>query len=419
MLAARGYDQSHALNRSLDAETYQNMTADDIAQKVASRRGLTPARSTARRRRRTTSSSRTTRPTGSSSGGWRAAIDCEVEVERQDARLPPQAPGASAGRARAGARPCRRSGRASPASSRSTRSSCAAGTRVASRRSSRAPRRAGRHRARSASSASSVRKALGGGRLRSATGRCATPERRDALAKSVARAARQRVRRGRGHLRRRPAAARRRVVQIDGVGKRFGGDYTLASTHPRLPRRAATRRSSRSPAARRARSIDLATPAPAALVRPTVVVGVVTQNDDPDSIGRVRVKYPALGDDVEGWWARIAAPGAGNERGAADAAARRRRGAGRVRARRRRAPVHPRLALERHGHAGRRPRQDRRLLRAPQRPEDRDHRRGRTITVNGRQDTLELESKATCKITTTGERRSPGRRGRQIKANGR
>ena len=40
----------------------------------------------------------------------------------------------------------------------------------------------------------------------------------------------------------------------------------------------------------------------------------------PTSIGRVRVQYPALGDDTEGSWARIATPSAGNERGAADAA---------------------------------------------------------------------------------------------------
>ena len=32
-------------------------------------------------------------------------------------------------------------------------------------------------------------------------------------------------------------------------------------------------------------------------------------------MGRVRVRYPALGDDIEGWWARIASPAAGSERG--------------------------------------------------------------------------------------------------------
>jgi phage protein D/phage baseplate assembly protein gpV len=46
-----------------------------------------------------------------------------------------------------------------------------------------------------------------------------------------------------------------------------------------------------------------------------LVIGVVTNNNDPDGMGRVRVKYPALGDDMEGWWARVATINAGNERG--------------------------------------------------------------------------------------------------------
>jgi uncharacterized protein involved in type VI secretion and phage assembly len=46
-----------------------------------------------------------------------------------------------------------------------------------------------------------------------------------------------------------------------------------------------------------------------------LVLAVVTNNQDPDGMGRVRVKYPALSDSVEGWWARIATPSAGNTRG--------------------------------------------------------------------------------------------------------
>jgi uncharacterized protein involved in type VI secretion and phage assembly len=46
------------------------------------------------------------------------------------------------------------------------------------------------------------------------------------------------------------------------------------------------------------------------------VLGIVTNNDDPDSLGRVRVRYPALAADAEGTWARIATLSAGNARGA-------------------------------------------------------------------------------------------------------
>jgi uncharacterized protein involved in type VI secretion and phage assembly len=45
-----------------------------------------------------------------------------------------------------------------------------------------------------------------------------------------------------------------------------------------------------------------------------ILIGIVTDLDDPDGIGRVRVRYPYLGDQ-ESAWARIASPMAGNNRG--------------------------------------------------------------------------------------------------------
>lgn len=47
-----------------------------------------------------------------------------------------------------------------------------------------------------------------------------------------------------------------------------------------------------------------------------VVVGVVTNNQDPESMHRVKVRFPWLSDDVESNWARVASPMAGNDRGA-------------------------------------------------------------------------------------------------------
>lgn len=46
-----------------------------------------------------------------------------------------------------------------------------------------------------------------------------------------------------------------------------------------------------------------------------VVVGIVTNNKDPDGLGRVKVKFPWLGDSVESWWARVCVPMAGPKRG--------------------------------------------------------------------------------------------------------
>lgn len=46
-----------------------------------------------------------------------------------------------------------------------------------------------------------------------------------------------------------------------------------------------------------------------------VVLGVVTNNQDPDKLGRVKVRFPWLGDSDESAWARLATPMAGNQRG--------------------------------------------------------------------------------------------------------
>ena len=47
-----------------------------------------------------------------------------------------------------------------------------------------------------------------------------------------------------------------------------------------------------------------------------VVPGLVTNNNDPDGLGRVKVKFPSLSNVDESFWARIATPMAGNGRGA-------------------------------------------------------------------------------------------------------
>jgi uncharacterized protein involved in type VI secretion and phage assembly len=46
------------------------------------------------------------------------------------------------------------------------------------------------------------------------------------------------------------------------------------------------------------------------------VVGVVTNNQDPDKLGRIKVKFPWLSSIDESSWARVAAPMAGKDRGA-------------------------------------------------------------------------------------------------------
>jgi phage protein D/phage baseplate assembly protein gpV len=48
---------------------------------------------------------------------------------------------------------------------------------------------------------------------------------------------------------------------------------------------------------------------------PGVVVGIVTDNDDPDRLGRVKLRFPTLSAGYESNWARVAAPGNGASRG--------------------------------------------------------------------------------------------------------
>ena len=45
-----------------------------------------------------------------------------------------------------------------------------------------------------------------------------------------------------------------------------------------------------------------------------ILVGIVTDLDDPDTLGRVRVRFPYLGDQLS-YWAKISSPMAGNNRG--------------------------------------------------------------------------------------------------------
>ncbi|MFQ5629156.1 MAG: phage baseplate assembly protein V [bacterium] len=47
-----------------------------------------------------------------------------------------------------------------------------------------------------------------------------------------------------------------------------------------------------------------------------VAVGIVTNNDDADGLGRVKVHFPWLSDENESAWARVAVVMAGNNRGA-------------------------------------------------------------------------------------------------------
>ena len=102
-------------------------------------------------------------------------------------------------------------------------------------------------------------------------------------------------------------------VKISGVGTRFGGTHRIVSAVHTYGTRgyttALTLGAGGQPLAatmgsRRGRSFA-----------DNLAIGVVTDNKDPDKLGRVKVKYPLLNDEVESGWARIAWGAAGKERG--------------------------------------------------------------------------------------------------------
>jgi phage protein D len=104
-------------------------------------------------------------------------------------------------------------------------------------------------------------------------------------------------------------------VKISGVGTRFGGVHRIVSaTHVYGARGYRTRLTLGGGGRPLAQAVGHNGGAVGFAER--LVVGVVTANDDPDKLGRVKVKYPTLPENVESGWARIVRGASGAARGA-------------------------------------------------------------------------------------------------------
>jgi phage protein D/phage baseplate assembly protein gpV len=108
-----------------------------------------------------------------------------------------------------------------------------------------------------------------------------------------------------------------RKVNITGVGERFSGEYFVTrATHSYGTGAGYNVRFSVT--GRRPSSIGALLAGRRSLPDsrvPGVVPAIVTNNEDPDGLGRVKVKYPVFSDDIESDWVRVASPMAGPERG--------------------------------------------------------------------------------------------------------
>jgi len=103
------------------------------------------------------------------------------------------------------------------------------------------------------------------------------------------------------------------IIEIKGVGQRFSGRYRITHAIHRydLDRGYTTHFTI---SGRRANTLA-ALLASKEVNKHGVVVGIVTNNRDPDGLGRIKVKFPTLHSNEESHWARLVSPMAGAGRG--------------------------------------------------------------------------------------------------------
>ncbi|OYD93269.1 type IV secretion protein Rhs [Nostoc sp. 'Peltigera membranacea cyanobiont' 210A] len=105
-----------------------------------------------------------------------------------------------------------------------------------------------------------------------------------------------------------------RVINLQGMGDRYSGKYYVTETRHFFSQRVYETYFS----VRGLRSGSLFTTlSPEKRLQPseTLLVGIVTDNKDPQAWGRVKVKFPTLTEEHTSDWARVVAVGAGPNRG--------------------------------------------------------------------------------------------------------
>lgn len=108
------------------------------------------------------------------------------------------------------------------------------------------------------------------------------------------------------------------MIEIKNIGKRFSGQYQVTSTtHTYTPAEGYTTQFSVNGKSAPGILPVIQDEGGGARHKNTtsIVVAVVTDNSDPENLGRVKVMYPWLSGDDTSYWARIAAPMAGSGRG--------------------------------------------------------------------------------------------------------
>ncbi len=112
-----------------------------------------------------------------------------------------------------------------------------------------------------------------------------------------------------------PAIIAGTSIEISAVGDRFSGTYLVTSAVHLFS--AATGYSTQFSVSGHHPATLLSLLAPEQEDTPIMglLIGIVTDNQDPEEQGRVKVKYPALSGEHASTWARVVVPGGGPERG--------------------------------------------------------------------------------------------------------
>ena len=104
-----------------------------------------------------------------------------------------------------------------------------------------------------------------------------------------------------------------RVIMLEDMGKYSGEYYVTEARHLVRERLYSTEFSIRG--LRRGDLLSVLDPPSRPRAGQTLMVGIVADNNDPEGLGRVRVKCPTLTEEHESNWARVVTLGAGKDRG--------------------------------------------------------------------------------------------------------
>jgi phage protein D len=163
---------------------------------------------------------------------------------------------------------------------------------------------------------SQVASSIGGGTTAVKDRSITTAAQADAIAKSTLQRMADAYFEAEGTALGNPALKAGSKIKVEGVGQKFGGEFTISSSTHHY-RGASGYQTHFQIAGRSSRTLT-------ELIRPPdkrdwatsgLVVGIVTNNNDPEQRGRVRVKYPSLSDSEESAWAPVATMSSGNQRG--------------------------------------------------------------------------------------------------------